>query len=76
MSTYGWSSLYKEISVKAAVNRLIVVVTQAMGLAAPCGHSKEHKHPAWSSGKLKRIIFIDVTRGITLDCFIKTPYAS
>jgi hypothetical protein len=56
LSNYDCSSLYNETSVYAAVDRLNVVVTQALDLAVPSGHIKKHKYSAWFSGKLKTYI--------------------
>jgi hypothetical protein len=41
LSTYDWSSLYNEISVDAAVDRLNFVVTQTINLAVPPGYIKK-----------------------------------
>jgi hypothetical protein len=46
LSTYDWSSLYDEISVDSAVDRLNVVVRKAIDLSVPSGHIKKHKYPA------------------------------
>jgi hypothetical protein len=56
LSTYDWSSPYNETSVDAAVDRLNVAVTQAIGSAVPSREIKRHKYPALSSGKLKAYI--------------------
>jgi hypothetical protein len=37
---YEWSSLYKETSVDATVDRLNSAVTQAINIAVPSGHFK------------------------------------
>jgi hypothetical protein len=50
--TYDWSSLYNEISVNAATDRLNAAVTQAINLAVPSGYIKMYKYSAWFSGKL------------------------
>jgi hypothetical protein len=53
LSVYDWSSLYKEISLDAAVDILNVAVTQTKDLALPSGYIKQYKNPNGFSGKLK-----------------------
>jgi hypothetical protein len=50
--TNDWPSPYNKTSVDAAIERLNVIVTQAIDLAVHSGNSKKHKYP-WFSGKLK-----------------------
>jgi hypothetical protein len=56
LSTYDWSSLYNDTSTDAAVDRLNVAVTLVIDLAVPSGYIKQHKYPAWFSGKVKAYI--------------------
>jgi hypothetical protein len=56
LSTYDWSSLYNEISVDAAVDRLTVAVTHSIAKAIPTGCIKRCKFPVWFSNELKSYI--------------------
>jgi hypothetical protein len=52
LSVYDWSSLYNEMSVNAAVNRLNVALTLALSSAVLSGNIIKHKYSIWFSGKL------------------------
>jgi hypothetical protein len=54
LSTYDWSSLYNEICVDAAVDRLSVV-TQPIYLAVHSGHTEKRKCAACFFWKIKSL---------------------